>query len=147
MIDKFVKAWDIGKENLREYFKTTSQKEYDRYEKIVQQLVRIVINPYLRETKYQDGLWDELVLDDMRVIDDGDWQGTQIFIFHKDTYQPNVDDYYYTHNFYGSCSGCDTLMAISDWSDNELPTDSQVDDYMQLALHLLQNFKKFKEED
>lgn len=147
MIGKFVKAWDIGKENLRDFFTTHKQKEYDTYEKIVKQLVRIVINPYIRETKYEDEFMEELNLEDMITIDHGDYQGTQIFIFHKDTYQPVVDDYYYTHNYYGSCSGCDTLLSLLEWDDEALPTKSQVDGYMELALHLLQKFKNLKEED
>ncbi|MBP3707536.1 MAG: hypothetical protein J6J36_02870 [Clostridia bacterium] len=147
MINKFVKAWDIGKENLQEFFKTNKQKEYDTYEKIVQQLVRIVINPYIRETQYDDGVWNELNIEDMVVLDHGDYQGMQLFIFHADTYQPGVEDYYYTHNYYGSCSGCDTLLSILEWDDEALPTDSQVEEYMSLCLHLLQRFNKFKEED
>lgn len=147
MINKFVKAWDIGKENLQEFFKTNKQKEYDTYEKIVQQLVRIVINPYIRETQYDDGIWNELNIEDMVVLDHGDYQGMQLFIFHADTYQPGVEDYYYTHNYYGSCSGCDTLLSILEWDDEALPTDSQVEEYMSLCLHLLQRFNKFKEED
>lgn len=147
MINKFVKAWDVGKENLQEFFKTNKQKEYDTYEKIVQQLVRIVINPYIRETQYDDGVWNELNIEDMVVLDHGDYQGMQLFIFHADTYQPEVEDYYYTHNYYGSCSGCDTLLSILEWDDEALPTDSQVEEYMSLCLHLLQRFNKFKEED
>lgn len=147
MINKFVKAWDIGKENLQEFFKTNKQKEYDTYEKIVQQLVRIVINPYIRETQYDDGVWNELNIEDMVVLDHGNYQGMQLFIFHADTYQPGVEDYYYTHNYYGSCSGCDTLLSILEWDDEALPTDSQVEEYMSLCLHLLQRFNKFKEED
>lgn len=147
MINKFVKAWDIGKENLQEFFKTNKQKEYDTYEKIVQQLVRIVINPYIRETQYDDGVWNELNIKDMVVLDHGDYQGMQLFIFHADTYQPGIEDYYYTHNYYGSCSGCDTLLSILEWDDEALPTDSQVEEYMSLCLHLLQRFNKFKEED
>lgn len=147
MINKFVKAWDVGKENLQEFFKTNKQKEYDTYEKIVQQLVRIVINPYIRETQYDDGVWNELNIKDMVVLDHGDYQGMQLFIFHADTYQPGIEDYYYTHNYYGSCSGCDTLLSILEWDDEALPTDSQVEEYMSLCLHLLQRFNKFKEED
>lgn len=131
----------------KRFFTTHKQKEYDTYEKIVKQLVRIVINPYIRETKYEDEFMEELDLEDMITIDHGDWQGTQIFIFHKDTYQPGVDDYYYTHNYYGSCSGCDTLLSLLEWDDEALPTKSQVDGYMELALHLLQKFKNLKEED
>lgn len=43
-------------------------------------------------------------------------------------------------NYYGSCSGCDTLLSISqyDWG---LPTDEKVEEYMTLCLHLVQRMK------
>lgn len=41
-------------------------------------------------------------------------------------------------------SGCDTLMAISGYSD-ELPNEEQVKDYMTLALHLVQKLKRLKD--
>ena len=53
-------------------------------------------------------------------------------------------DYVYTNTYYGSCSGCDTLQAISGYDDG-LPNEEQVKDYMQLALNLLQKCKRFEE--
>ena len=82
----------------------------------------------------------------MTIIDDGDYQGTQIFIIPLNTYQPNVKDYVYTNTYYGSCSGCDTLQAIS-YYDRELPSETQIKEYMQLALHLLQKCMWLKEEE
>jgi hypothetical protein len=41
---------------------------------------------------------------------------------------------------YGSCSGCDTLQGISDYS-HAAPNEKQIDDYMTLALHIVQGFK------
>lgn len=77
----------------------------------------------------------------MTVIDDGDYQGTQIFVIPLDTYQPNVTDYIVTNTYYGSCSGCDTLKSINSYDYDELPNEEQIEDYMQLALHLLQKCK------
>ena len=54
---------------------------------------------------------------------------TQIFLLHIATYQPSVSDYVYTNTYYGSCSGCDTLLAISHYNDG-YPNDKQVEDYM-----------------
>lgn len=45
-------------------------------------------------------------------IDNGDYQGTLLFIIPKTTYQPGADHYLMTYVGYGSCSGCDTLTAI-----------------------------------
>lgn len=95
-------------------------------------LFDIVINP-------EFGGWDNNKFDTKNIlkIDDGDYQGTEIFILHKDVYQPDIEDYVYTNTHYGSCSGCDTLMGIYRYDDG-LPSELQVNDYMNLCLHLLQ---------
>ena len=82
----------------------------------------------------------------MTVVDDGDYQGTEIFIMPLDEYQPDIENYIYTHTYYGSCSGCDTLQHISMY-DDELPNEVQIQDYMELALHLLQKCKWFVDTD
>ena len=45
-----------------------------------------------------------------------------------------------------SCSGCDTLLSISEYGDG-LPDDSQVNDYMDLCLHLLQKCHYMTDEE
>lgn len=132
MIKEFIEKWDKYKNELEEYFKTNKQLEYSSYELIVKALFDIIIN------KDEE---DKFNTENIVVIDDGDYQGTQIFILHKDWYQPSVEDYVYTNTYYGSCSGCDTLIAIQDWDLEELPSEEQIKEYMTLALHLLQKCK------
>lgn len=127
MNKEFVKQWDENKLDLEEYFRTTKQCEYLNYIDIVKALFDIVINKNYK--KYDT--------EHITVIDDGDYQGTQLFFIHEDTYQPNVEEYVYTYVSYGSCSGCDTLLRISGY-DKGKPDEQQVKDYMNLALHLLQ---------
>ena len=131
MIKEFIEKWDKYKNDLEDYFRYTEQIEYDEYEKIVKILFEKVVNRDLECDR------DKFNTEDLVRIDDGEWQGTQIFILHKDSYQPNVEEYVYTSTYYGSCSGCDTLQAISSY-DRGLPDEEQVKDYMTLALHLLQ---------
>jgi len=45
-----------------------------------------------------------------------------------------------TDTYYGSCSGCDTLQAISDYDDGR-PSELQLKEYMALALHLVQKMR------
>lgn len=132
MIKEFIEKWDKYKNELEEYFKTNKQLEYSSYELIVKALFDIIIN------KDEEDKFDT---ENITVIDDGDYQGTQIFILHKDWYQPSVEDYVYTNTYYGSCSGCDTLLAIQDWDLEELPSEEQIKEYMTLVLHLLQKCK------
>ena len=132
MIKEFVEKWDKYKKDLEDYFRNTEQGEYDTYKEIVKALFEKVINKDIKYGKYDT--------ENILVIDDGDYQGTQIFILHKSTYQPSVEEYVYTNTYYGSCSGCDTLLGISGY-DDEKPNEQQVKDYMKLALHLLQKCK------
>ena len=131
MIKEFIEKWDKYKNDLEDYFRYTEQIEYDEYEKIVKILFEKIIN---KDLEYDSERFD---VEDLLKIDDGDYQGTQIFILHKGCYQPEVEEYVYTSTYYGSCSGCDTLQAIS-FYDRGLPDEEQVKDYMTLALHLLQ---------
>ncbi len=133
MITELVKQWEENKHKLEEYFKTTKQHEYNRYETIVKKVFEVCLP---KSTDYSG--WD---LDKMTVIDDGGYQGTQIFIVPTDTYQLNVEDYVMTDTYYGSCSACDTLQAINEYED-DLPTEEQVKKYMTLALHLVQKLKR-----
>ena len=128
MIEEFLRYWDKSKENLERYLIKTEQRNYVSCDSRVKLLFEIVINPNVEE-KFDTR--------NIVVIDDGEYQGTQIFILHKETYQPDISDYVYTNTFYGSCAGCDTLLAIADYTD-ECPSDEQVKDYMTLCLHLLQ---------
>ena len=128
MIKEFVEKWNKYKNNLEEFFRNTKQEKYSSYEEIVKILFDKVIN------KDEEEPFDT---ENICVIDDGSYQGTQIFILHKDTYQPGIEDYVYTNTYYGSCSGCDTLLRISSY-DEGLPDEEQIKEYMTLALHLLQ---------
>lgn len=130
MIKEIISQWDENKGALENYFRTTKQDQYSgSYLDIVKKIFELVITDEI----YQ--------INNITVVDDGHYQGTQIFLIPKETYQPSVDDYIITHNNYGSCSGCDTLQGICGYSD-ELPSDEQVRDYMMLSLHLVQRMTK-----
>ncbi len=131
MIKEFIEKWEKNKEELENYFRNTKQEEYNEYEKIIKKIIEIILNGNSKR------VWSE----EVSVIDDGDYQGTQIFIIHKETYQPNVNEYIYTSNYYGSCSGCDTLLRISGY-EYGLPNEEQVKEYMLLALHLIQKIRR-----
>lgn len=138
MIQEIIKKWDKNKYKLEEYFSTTKQEKYGSYEAIVQQIFELVINS-------DEDSYEKFNINKMTVIDDGYYQGTQIFIIPRDTYQPNIDDYLITHTYYGSCSGCDVLEGIRNYSSG-LPTEQQVKEYMILALHLVQKMKRITDD-
>ena len=131
MITDFVEKYMSGKEALRAVF---SEKHPDDYKAIIKTVV-----------EQAAGAADYDVPDPDRIhqIDDGDYQGTLVFVIGGKGYQPS--DYWYVKVSYGSCSGCDTLEAIKNYSD-EKPTEEEIDQYMTLALHVIQGMKKMGEE-
>lgn len=72
-------------------------------------------------------------------IDDGEYQRTLLFVIPADEYQPW--NYWYVKVCYGSCSGCDTLMAILD-GDYGDTIDEKVDNLFTLALHIVHGLKR-----
>ena len=140
MIKEFVERWNKYKGNLEEYFRNTKQEKYDSYEEIVKLLFKEVIN----QEEINGYKFD---IQNITIVDNGDYQGTQIFIIPLDSYQPDETEYIVTNTYYGSCSGCDTLQAISSYDYEELPNEDQIKDYMQLALNLLQKCKWLYEEE
>lgn len=126
MEKKLVEQWDKNKEFLRSRFEARNP---DSYDDIFKQLFEVV----LTDEKYQT--------DKITVIDDGDYQGTRIFVIPKQTYQPSGYDYLVCEVGYGSCSGCDTYEAICSESYEDKPTEDQVTQFMTLALHMLQGTK------
>ena len=142
MIKEFVLAWEKNKGSLENYLRTHKQEDYDTYKALVKLIFDHVINPEMDK----DWRRDEYDTDNILCIDDGNYQGTLLFILHENTYQPDANDYVCTHVYYGSCSGCDTLQGIHHYSD-ELPTEEQIKDYMQLCLHLLQHCTYMAEEE
>lgn len=139
MIEQAINQWNAHKEELREYLKTHEQEEYDSYAKLFKLIVKIVLN-----TKGDDNMY--LDPEKMTVIDNGDYSGTQIFILPTTSYLPDINDYYWTNDYYGSCSGCDTLLSIID-DGGGLPSEKQVDEYMTLCLHQVQRLKKLNADE
>lgn len=74
-------------------------------------------------------------LDRITEIDHSDYQGTLVFIIGCEGYQPST--YWATTVSYGSCSGCDTLEGIKNYS-GEPPSEDEAKQYFTLAMHMIQ---------
>jgi len=131
MIKEFVDKFHANKDEIRKIF----EKEHPDYKEIVSAVIKN-IDPGVAYFNPPDP-------EGIHVIDDGNYQGTLLFIIAEKGYQPNV--YWYVMIDYGSCSGCDALQSIYDGSYYGLPpTKEQVDDYMTLALHVVQGLKRME---
>ena len=127
MIQSFIDKFEQNKSKLREQFEKSHPENY-------QDVVKGVIKTLSSEDDYR--MPDS---DNIHEIDDGHCQGTLLYVIPESCYQP--DTYWVVKVDYGSCSGCDTLQSINGYSD-ESPTKQQVDDYMTLALHIVQGLKE-----
>lgn len=141
MIDKFVERFDANRKELRDslgkYYREERygdyvSREWDiSYKDIVREVISILAD--------EDNYGYEPDPNRIHQIDDGDYQGTLLFVIAANDYHP--DDYWYVKVNYGSCSGCDTLMAITEGSNGK---DKALDDLMMLALHIVQRLKKME---
>lgn len=120
MLKYCVDQWEKNKGNLRE---ALEQFDFDKDYMGYKVLMSLIIT-HILENK-----WDS---ENFTTIDDGDYQGTLLFVIPERTYQPGAGDYLMTYVEYGSCSCCDTMLAI-------LGSDTMVEDLMTLALHMIQH--------
>ena len=134
MLKYCLDKWNQNKGLLEEQLKkdTTLNSCDCDYVDLVKLIVDFILNPGV------DIKWNS---DEITVVDNGDYQGTQLFLIPRMTYQPSEYEYLMTYVGYGSCSGCDTLQAIHDYSENPL-TEEQVKDFMTLCKDLLTNMVK-----
>ena len=127
MIKQFVNKFYQNREKLLQRF---SYKHPKNYAEIVKAVIEVVTD--------EEG-WRGPDPNNIHEINDGDCRGTLLYVIPEKCYQPV--EYWTVKVTYGSCSGCDTLMGIQEYAP-EKPTPESVDDYMTLALHIVQSLKE-----
>lgn len=133
---KFCKdQWNANKERLEAALRDDTTLNDCDYKYLLSLVVTHILNPGAE-------IFGEWSSERITVVDDGDYQGTLMFLIPKDCYQPSECEYFLTFVDYGSCSGCDTLMHIQCGNINEKPTDGQLEDYMALCKDLVINMIK-----
>lgn len=137
MIKYCVKKWNKNKDKLYNELKDDLNLNACEYEYLVRLVVKHILNGDINESS-EYGQWDDTRI---TIVDNGDYQGTLLFIIPQKTYQPQEFEYLITYVDYGSCSGCDTLQSIQLFSGDK-PTDSQLKDYMTLCKDLVCNMVK-----
>lgn len=141
MIKKFVARYMARKPELEAIFSKTYPAGYE-------DVVKAVIS-ILYPGDDDDDDRDHEVPDPARIqeINDGDYQGTLVYVIAAKGYQPSV--YWCVAVSYGSCSHCDTLEGIREDGPfgGDEPTSGQVGDYMTLALHIVQGIRLMFDDD
>lgn len=97
MIKYCLDRWNKNQQTLRDQLEKDTSLNFCDYKYLVELVTRYILGHG----------WDA---ENITVVDDGDYQGTQLFLIPEDTYQPSEYQYLMTYVGYGSCSGCDTLM-------------------------------------
>ena len=120
--------WDQNHKKLREALKTNVGFNYCHYSDLVKLTFGIILN--------EDNKFD---LDGINEIDNGDYQGTLLYLIPFQTYQPCEYEYLMTYVGYGSCGRCDALQAIQDNSCGDTLSEEQVSDLMTLCKDILTN--------
>ena len=133
MIKYALRKWDAGRDTLRRIISQTRKEEryYWNYIDIVKMVCRTILNVNMIEGD------PEIDVDKITMIDNGDYQGTLLFMLPFCTYQPSESDYLMTFVNYGSCSGCDTLQGIQ--SDDALSNQDMTDSYLTLCRDIVNN--------
>jgi hypothetical protein len=129
MIEKFVLQWEKNKHLIQRVFELKHPESY-------KDVVHAVIDSLYDEDS--DDYYERPSSTRIHEIDDGDYQGTLLYVIGASGYQPST--YWYVKVGYGSCSACDTLKGIRNYED-DTPTPEQVKEYMVLALHIIQGLK------
>jgi hypothetical protein len=128
MLKICVRKWDENQSRLREVI--SKSKKHNTWD--YKDLVKLTFDTIFNDCEKL------LDTDEITEIDNGDYQGTLIYLIPFNTYQPSEYQYLMTYVGYGSCSGCDTLQGIQRW-DDKLPTEMQVSDYMTLCKDIITN--------
>ena len=142
MIKYCIEKWDKNKDLLKSVLNNNrllnhvlnrnddDPLEYLEYKDLVKLTVMFILN--------DENEWNE---NKIKEIDDGDYQGTLLYLIPEDTYQPNSSEYLMTFVEYGSCSACDTLQTIQCYLDIR-SRDKSIDDLMNLCKDLICNMIK-----
>ena len=133
MIKYALRKWDAGRDTLRSIICKTEKAErcHWDYIDIVKMVCRCILNVNMIEGD------PEIDVDKITMIDNGDYQGTLLFMLPFCTYQPSESDYLMAFVGYGSCSGCDTLQGIQ--SDDALSNQDMTDSYLTLCRDIVNN--------
>lgn len=109
MLKIMKELWDKNKDKLR----TELSSRDDLNECSYVDLVKIAFDKIYNDDSRLDN--ENLFIDRVHEIDDGDYQGTLIYLIPFNSYQPDPEDYLMTFAWYGSCSGCDALQSAQSW--------------------------------
>lgn len=134
MLKYCYEKWNKNKSNLEAKLKETDLSRTS-YPELLALTVECIFND--SEASYGE-TWDT---EHITEIDNGDYQGTLLFLIPAKTYQPSEYEYLMTYIGYGSCSGCDLLLSIEPYCHEET-TERHIKSFMSLCKDFITNMIK-----
>ena len=135
MLKILVERWDRNKPLLVETLKEIENIRNIEYKDLVKITFSTIFNGKKPENNYIR--YDDLNINRITEIDDGDYQGTLVYLIPFNSYQPSAHEYLMTYVYYGSCSCCDTLQGIMD--DYARNKEKQVSELVDLCKDIITN--------
>ena len=135
-----IAQWEKNKNKFKETLKRAVIKKTFRYEYefLLSIIIKHVINRDRSDT-YKDLEYDLLYNeDDITKVQLGYYNGDYLFIVKPEYKYCSVGSLWVTKVFYGSCSGCDEMMAAEYKASDP---KEKVDILMGLSLNIIQEFK------
>lgn len=138
MIKYCYEKWNKNKGVLEGTLRGMSGNDLQQYG--YENLLKLTINCILNDGVMGVPRWNT---DRITLIDDGDYQGTLLFLIPEETYQPSAHEYLMTYIYYGSCSGCDTLQNIQiDLYNSDPVSEETISEFMALCKDFIMNMVK-----
>lgn len=131
MLKYCLECWELHKDDLEKEIRSRTDLNECEYIDLAKLIVKTVF-----VESVDDCAWDA---EHITCIDNGDYQGTLLFLIPMDAYQPSENEYLMTYVGYGSCSGCDTLQSIQGGHSGETLEEDQVKDFMALCKDIVTN--------
>ena len=138
MLKILYEKWEKNRDALKYELSRIRDVSVLEYEDLVGLTFSVIFNDGSHPEFYP---YESLDLNHITMIDNGDYQGTLLFVIPFKTYQPCESEYLMTYVGYGSCSGCDTLMSITGYKSGP-PTEEQVSDLLTLCKDIVTNTVK-----
>lgn len=132
MLKYCLRKWDENKKKLEDELRKDPDLNSCEYKHIVEKVVEVILNTN------EEKPWNS---DEITEIDNGDYQGTLLFLIPRSTYQPTEYEYLMTYVGYGSCSGCDILQGIQNCGKSAI-SEEQLKDFMLLCKDIITNIVK-----
>ena len=139
MIKYALKKWSENKDALRNAIQQTEKDKRSswNYNDIVKLTCRYIFN---ENVSCEEPM---INVDGITMIDNGDYQGTLLFMLPFDVDQPAEYEYLMTYVGYGSCSCCDALQRIQaddeDDEDDDETEKEMVDSYLSICKDIVCN--------